>query len=140
MNLRPRLFASALCSVLALTCGIAQAATVSVNDNDPGGSVTISWTGFDLGFSVKYFDTPETTATFSPDMSFGSISVVSFGPISFNGAFTATGGADGSVTLHFTDPGTSHVRDILQVSSERAGETGTLKGSLTTSFTGDLGD
>ena len=89
---------------------------------------------------MTYFDTPVHTVTYNPDMSFGSINVVSFGPVSFNGSFTATGGTSGAVTLYFTDSGTSHVRDIMQVSSATLGETGTLTGALTTSFNGDLGN
>src|ERR1041384_359260 len=102
----------AVLSALLLPATI-NAANIHLDGTNPNGSVTISWSDFEHGFTVN--------GTFYPPA--GVAQSVSFTPtaatprLSFSGTWIANSPSDiASATVNFVDPGTLHIRNQLIIS------------------------
>src|SRR5947208_557909 len=106
VHARPLL--EALFGVILVT-NSAAAASVSINDTNPDGTVVITWEGF-ISFSVNG----------GAAASSGSVTIAPASALSFSGSWLAnppgTATTSGN-TLDILDPGTNHIREQLLVSS-----------------------
>jgi RHS repeat-associated protein len=105
---------------MVLTSGLAQAASVKFTDINADGSVTIAWEGF-ITFCVSGQCSASGSTQVSPQA------------LSFNGRWYANsnGGPGGTKVLDFVDPGTTHIRDRLTVTSQYTANGGSLPGGGT---------
>jgi hypothetical protein len=118
--------------------GLAQAANVHIDDSNPNGTITISWSDFENGFTVN--------GTFYAFQGFGVGSSVTITPtttpLTFSGSWISNGGTGATKTLYFVDAGTSHVRDELSVVSTGPGSgqgSASINGSFSSDIPTDLG-
>src|SRR2546426_239311 len=91
--------------------GVSQAANIHIDDTNPSGSITISWSDFEFGFTVN--DRSFTFPGYSIVQSVTVTPTPTLPRVTFSGSWISTSGSGGGATLYFVDPGTNHVRDSL---------------------------